>query len=97
MATQAYWQGDWYEATDTTAAGESPTQFPDKWRKIEIPQKFRRFITERAAATVLEVVGQNDKATISAGRAIDSLMQTAVGEAQTDNCNADTRANVQSR
>lgn len=61
MASQAYFQGDWYNAIAQASAGESPATNPEKWVKIEIPYYFGRFVTEKANAYLLGADGQSDK------------------------------------
>lgn len=61
MASQAYYEGDWYEAVANTAAGESPASHPAKWNKIEIPAFLSRAVVEIATGSMLSADGQNDK------------------------------------
>lgn len=71
MASQAYYEGDWYECVAATAAGESPASHPAKWRKLEIPNFAARPIVEIAIGSLLAADGQNDKrgSQIKAGEA----------------------------
>lgn len=62
MADQCYHNGDFYQALEATAAGESPTTHPDKWAKIRIPAKFRWVLARLTHAHLLELDGQMDKA-----------------------------------
>ena len=50
MATQIYFEGDFYYAKAATTTGQSPTTHPAKWQKIEIPNAFRSPIVSLAAA-----------------------------------------------
>lgn len=63
MASQAYYEGDWYECVSAAAAGESPGTHPAKWRKIEIPDFLAKPIAEIAIGSLLRTDGQNDKFT----------------------------------
>lgn len=69
MASQAYYEGDWYECVATTAAGESPASHPAKWNKLQIPNFAARPIVEIAIGSLLGADGQNDKrrAQVTAG------------------------------
>ncbi len=69
MASQAYYEGDWYECVANTAAGESPASHPAKWNKLEIPNFAARPIVEIAIGSLLGADGQNDKrrAQVTAG------------------------------
>ncbi len=61
MATQCYYQGDFYYATVATAAGESPASAPDKWRRLDLPADIDRPVAEYAAGLLLAGDGQHDK------------------------------------
>lgn len=64
MASQVYYNGDWYECVTATSAGESPASHPAKWAKLEIPYAFGRFLQRRAASLLLAEEGQQDKQAI---------------------------------
>jgi hypothetical protein len=61
MASQAYYNGDWYECVTATAAGESPGTNPEKWSKLEIPNFAAQPIVEIAIGILLMADGQSDK------------------------------------
>lgn len=71
MASQAYYEGDWYECVANAAAGESPATHPAKWNKLQIPNFLARPIVEIAIGSLLRTDGQNDKQTaqVRAGQA----------------------------
>lgn len=62
MASQAYYDGDWYECVSTTAPGESPASHPSKWVKLPIPAAFSAALVSLAVAGLQEGEGQTDKA-----------------------------------
>lgn len=61
MASQAYFEGDWWVAVTATNAGESPTTHPAKWAKLQIPADFERYVVQAAYAGILPGEGLNDK------------------------------------
>jgi len=61
MASQAYYNGDWYECVSDTTAGESPSTNPEKWRVMDIPSQFERFIVQAAYEKMLPGEGQTDR------------------------------------
>lgn len=65
MASFAYFEndgvGDWYACIDDASPGESPLTHPSKWRKLEIPAIFERFLVDSSCAALLMGDGQLDK------------------------------------
>jgi hypothetical protein len=61
MASQAYFEGDWWQATATTSAGQSPATTPSKWVRLAIPAEFERYLVQAAYARLLPGEGLNDK------------------------------------
>lgn len=61
MASQAYYNGDWYECVSDAAAGESPSTHPSKWRLMDIPAQFERYIVQAAYEKMLPGEGQTDR------------------------------------
>lgn len=61
MASQVYFDGDWYNCISATTAGQSPSTDPDKWAKLEIPKSFERFLIQQAYEFILPAEGQNSK------------------------------------
>ena len=97
MTSKAYFNGDWYEAIELTSPGESPSQYPAKWRKIEIPDRFRPFIVSQAKSILLGADGQNEKQVVEERRAAGILMRLAHVHGQSDHHPADFRAEVSTR
>lgn len=62
MANQCYHEGEYWQAVSDTAAGESPTTNPEKWRRIRLPAEWRHVLARLTYATLLEMDGQRDKA-----------------------------------
>lgn len=62
MASQVYFQGDFYYATTSTSAGDSPLGAPEKWRRIDLPEELLSSVAMKAAGTILDGQGQHDKA-----------------------------------
>lgn len=61
MASQAYFQGDWWQATATATAGQSPATHPSKWVRLYLPAEFERYLVQATYARLLPGEGQNDK------------------------------------
>ena len=71
MANQIYFtDGEFYQCATATSAGESPTTKPTKWRRIQIPKRFREVLGELTYARLLEMDGQLDKASVVRNRAL---------------------------
>jgi hypothetical protein len=62
MASQVYFNEDWYDCTAATSAGESPTTAPSKWAIVGIPVQFERFLVEAACAAALKGDGAREHA-----------------------------------
>lgn len=74
MASQVYFNGDWYDCVAATSPGESPGTNPEKWAKVEIPLIFQRFLITQGGATILKSDGARDTAaaaSVEAGRILD--------------------------
>jgi hypothetical protein len=97
MASQVYWNGDWFEALEATAPGESPSAFPEKWAKVEIPADLERFLIGRAYASLLPDIGQNDKAQLEDRRATAVLDSIAYTHGQSTGAASDHRSEVLTR
>lgn len=61
MASQVYYDGDFWDCIAATAPGESPATHPAKWARVEIPQFLERALVQAAYAELLVREGQNDK------------------------------------
>lgn len=71
---QVYFNGDFYDALEDIAAGDTPTTHPDGWDKVEIPYSARNYLIRGAYADMLE----HDRADVNnVGRA-DSLARQAL-------------------
>jgi hypothetical protein len=55
-------QGNFYEALDAVAAGESPTNAPTKWKLLQIPDQFSRYLPRACMADYLYAEQQFDNA-----------------------------------
>lgn len=97
MPAQAYYNGEWYTATEVTAAGESPAGYPEKWQRLAIPAIFERFIVARAYSILLDAEGQTEKAIVNEGRAAKLLDDTAQREVGSTGNAADLRPEVGTR
>lgn len=76
MPSQAYYNGDWYECVADTAAGESPLTNPEKWRKMDIPAQFDRYLSQAAYEKILPGEGQSDRRILSRRLAATILEET---------------------
>jgi hypothetical protein len=65
--------GNFYTATTTTAAGESPETTPSSWSKVEIPYIFRGYLITGGFADWLTGDGQANKAAGYETMAMESL------------------------
>jgi hypothetical protein len=85
---QCYFNGDFYQCATATNAGESPATAPAKWRRVNIPQDWRWFLTQLTYAHLLELDGQTDKAATTRTKALESdrigLTATIRREAQAE-------------
>ena len=61
--------GNFYTATDTTAAGESPATTPAKWSQVVLPYTFRQYLIAGGQCDWLLADGQHDKAQALEGQA----------------------------
>lgn len=95
--TQAYFNGDFYDALELSNPGESPSVAPSKWQKVEIPKLFERYLVRRAYSIALLSDGQNDKASAEE-RAAMSILDgiAALTQGSTGNV-TDHRAEVSTR
>ncbi len=73
MANQCYFNGDFYQCATATSAGESPSTAPAKWRRIQIPKRFRRVLARLTYGHLLELDGQKDKSMAELNSARDDL------------------------
>jgi hypothetical protein len=70
MSDQCYFEGDFYQCTAATSAGESPASAPAKWGKVQIPAQWRWMLARLTYANLLELDGQTDKAMAARSLAI---------------------------
>lgn len=59
--TVVYFAPEVWECVDATTAGQSPLTHPAKWRQRRVPHRLARAIKAGARATLLGVMGQEDK------------------------------------
>jgi hypothetical protein len=97
MPSQCYYNGDWYACLSATSPGQSPGSHPEKWKKLEIPAAFERYLVQAAYAALLPGEGQSDKRAGEA-RIAEQLLQDTRQRFQTQNGNeAVARPNVRTR
>jgi hypothetical protein len=84
MASQCYYNGDFWVATESVAAGQSPGTHPAKWRKLAIPHQFREYLMAEAAALLMPGEGQHDKATLMKAASYDRAQDAILNEARTN-------------
>lgn len=60
MASQAYYQGEFYDCVVASAAGETPTTHPENWLRVEIPRDAAAFVVQKAYALLLSSEDQED-------------------------------------
>lgn len=68
---QAYFNGNYWQASADTIAGQSPATTPGSWRKIRIPKAWRLALTGMAYAECLKIDGQTEKAATEKAAALD--------------------------
>jgi hypothetical protein len=56
-----YFAPEVWECLETTTAGQSPTTHPAKWRQRQFPHRLARAVKAGARATLLGVMGQEEK------------------------------------
>lgn len=78
MASQVYFQGNFWDCVEATSPGETPATAPDKWRKVEIPRDALRFVPQGAFALLLDGDGQTDKRRAAEQRASALLDEAMV-------------------
>ena len=61
MADQCYFNGEFYQCTTPTAAGESPDTAPQKWSRVQVPARWRWMLSRLTYAHLLELDGQTEK------------------------------------
>lgn len=69
--------GDFWTATATTAAGDTPESAPAKWSLVAIPYTFRQYLIEGGFADWLTSDGQDDKSAKREGLATAALEMEA--------------------
>jgi len=84
MSNQCYYDGDFWAATASVAAGETPGTHPSKWRRLTIPHAFEDFLALDAAARLQPGEGQLDKAAGMKALARDAFEDAIVLEARTN-------------
>jgi len=63
VADQMYFtDGDFYQCVTATSPGETPTNAPTKWRRINLLTKWRYALAQLTYANLLTLDGQGDKA-----------------------------------
>lgn len=80
MASQAYYNGNWYNCVSDTTAGESPASNPEKWVVLEIPSNFERVLVQMALEEILPGEGQNTKRLMERRTSKDILDELMVRE-----------------
>ena len=65
--------GNFYTATTTTNAGDTPDTQPSKWSMVQIPYIFRQYLIEGGFADWLASDGQLDKANAREGMCMAAL------------------------
>lgn len=58
MASQAYFQGDFWECVSAAAAGESPATHPAKWNLLALPEEWLPYLEEESVAFVMQALGR---------------------------------------
>lgn len=84
MASQCYYDGDFWAAVTSVAAGETPGTHPEKWQRLTIPHLFADFLALDAAARLQPGEGQLDKAAGMKALAGDVFEDAILLEAQTN-------------
>lgn len=78
MASQVYFDGDWYECVSPALPGESPSVSPEKWVKLEIPAFLEEAIVELAVGRLQMTDGQSDKRTLQTKEGASALYDTFI-------------------
>lgn len=91
MASQVYFQGNFYYASEKTDAGESPASHPDKWRLVELPAVLVDPVSQSAYARLLAGEGQADKRIVEMRNA-QSILREYIRRDQTQGENDVRRA-----
>lgn len=89
MASQVYFEGDFWDCILPTGPGETPATSPTKWRRVEIPRAALRFITVAAYASALPGDGQTDKA-FAEERRVKTILNRSILDARRHTSSADT-------
>jgi len=84
MASQCYYEGDFWDATTSVAPGESPGTHPQKWRRLTIPITFRDYLVLKALMVQLAGAGQHEKAIGMRRNVEDALEEAVIREARTN-------------
>lgn len=82
MASQCYYDGDFWAATEDVSAGETPSA-SSKWRRLEIPAQFERVLILSAVSQVEMHRGQHEKSSLVVQQAAEALDLAIVEEART--------------
>jgi hypothetical protein len=64
VSDQCYFNGEFYQATQATAAGQSPATAPGKWSRVQIPARWRWLLSRLTYAHMLELDGQTEKSSV---------------------------------
>lgn len=94
MTDLVLFNGQWWEAIESTAPGQSPASHPEKWRIVRILRGWNQFLVQRAYADLLPGEGQAEKAGLEIRRADTILDRIAAEVARGKNNPADLRAKV---
>lgn len=97
MPDQCYHDGDFWQCSQATSAGQSPTTHPAKWVRQEIPANFRRYIVRAAVAKILPGEGKTDIARAVTKEATSILEELIARHGNTDANDAAARATVMTR
>ena len=61
--SQVHFLGDFYYNKESAAPGQSPVTSPEKWQLLALPEEFLSAIATRAAAGIIDGLGNGDRAT----------------------------------
>jgi hypothetical protein len=89
MASQVYFNGDFFEAAETASPGQSPTTHPAKWRRVPIPRDAATYLVAESYALIQTSDGQDDKAR-AAHRRSQEMLDRAIVAMRRFNSSPDT-------
>jgi len=62
---QVYFEGNFYESTESISAGQSPSTHASKWTLVEVPYIFQGYLIRGAFADYLRATGNNELAAMA--------------------------------